>query len=274
MDHDDNHTGDDSPLSSEEVLADDLSNSLTAISILSDPFSSSQKVPADRSDLITSAPSDHQPSEGSQELDEFHLFPELSPELRTMIWRYTFPGPQKVNIHHGTKVTYDTQKGKGLDEGVDSTEFPIALQINAESRAETLKHYILIHRDNYEQVVDLKGIDCAYFNFEDFSEKTGASEWWKYLSAKHQPFLASLKEVDIRNNPDVTLQSRPTLQSRVDLATHKVATGSHQALGNHFAYAKLVETLLSYRPYDLYLPIVVKLLGNSRVKEENPFRLG
>ncbi|EPE25172.1 hypothetical protein GLAREA_11753 [Glarea lozoyensis ATCC 20868] len=232
MDHDDNHTGDDSPLSSEEVLADDLSNSLTAISILSDPFSSSQKVPADRSDLITSAPSDHQPSEGSQELDEFHLFPELSPELRTMIWRYTFPGPQKVNIHHGTKVTYDTQKGKGLDEGVDSTEFPIALQINAESRAETLKHYILIHRDNYEQVVDLKG------------------------------------------NPDVTLQSRPTLQSRVDLATHKVATGSHQALGNHFAYAKLVETLLSYRPYDLYLPIVVKLLGNSRVKEENPFRLG
>jgi hypothetical protein len=233
MDRDDNHTGDGSPLPSLEASVDALYHGLATGSILSDPSSSSQEVSADASDggnISTSAPSDSQPNGDSQNLDEFHLFPKLIPELRTMIWRHTFPGPRKVYIHYGRAPLYINWNTKQIerfaDRGVDSAVFPVALQINAGSRAETLRHYTLIHRDNWERFIDFKvykdkkpicinpQIDFAYFSFEDFSEKIGASEWWRYLYARYRSLLTNLKEVEIRN-ADLALlhEANPVLQT-------------------------------------------------------------
>jgi hypothetical protein len=55
-------------------------------------------------------------------------FPKLPFELRSRIWRYSFPPPRTIPL--------------GLDE---KPKFPVTLWIHYESRAETLKYYVLFN---------------------------------------------------------------------------------------------------------------------------------
>ncbi len=57
-------------------------------------------------------------------------FPKLPFELRSRIWRYSFPPPRSIRL-----------------AADDKSEFPVTLWINYESRTETLKYYVLFNNE-------------------------------------------------------------------------------------------------------------------------------
>ena len=62
---------------------------------------------------------------------DFTLFPKLPPELRLMVWRYTFPGPRKIETRESI-----------FDPGYNYLITPvIAMSICSESRRESKKYY-------------------------------------------------------------------------------------------------------------------------------------
>jgi hypothetical protein len=67
-------------------------------------------------------------------------FPKLPFELRSRIWRYSFPPPRSIRL--------------GADE---KSEFPVTLWINYESRTETLKYYMLFNNEIPQDV----GLSCV-----------------------------------------------------------------------------------------------------------------
>jgi hypothetical protein len=91
----------------------------------------------------------------------FHLFPKLTPELRTMIWEATFE-PRIVALDYTKKHGFCT----------DETP-PVALQVNHEACEIALKHYSLCFGNIFDTRV-------TYFNFildtlylqEDFHDYT------------------------------------------------------------------------------------------------------
>ncbi|KAK0101131.1 hypothetical protein ONS96_006356 [Cadophora gregata f. sp. sojae] len=73
----------------------------------------------------------------SRTLQKFTLFPYLPFEIRLMIWRAILPRGQLLKLIR--ECFWLTQK---VDRG--APQLPISLQINRESRTETLKHYKVI----------------------------------------------------------------------------------------------------------------------------------
>ena len=67
-------------------------------------------------------------------LTEFHLYPDLPPEIRRMIMRYTYPGPRMVELRFSEQVN-STQYDLVCEE------LPVALHVCKEWRNETTKSY-------------------------------------------------------------------------------------------------------------------------------------
>ncbi|KAH8670330.1 hypothetical protein BGZ60DRAFT_407207 [Tricladium varicosporioides] len=64
--------------------------------------------------------------------NHFHLFPDLPPEIRHLIWVFTFPAPRKVGPDHDKHLN-----AIKLCRSPD----PIALRISRESRSVALRYY-------------------------------------------------------------------------------------------------------------------------------------
>jgi len=92
--------------------------------------------------------------------DTFTCFPRLPIEIRFKIWRYSYPAPRAINLLPRCQG-YCLHELVGLPQRhriADSSRFqvvtlrrsrvplPITLQINRESRRETLMNYILVFR--------------------------------------------------------------------------------------------------------------------------------
>lgn len=82
----------------------------------------------------------------SAQLETFHLFPKLPPELRTRIWEYALPPGRLVRIFY-TEIYYPS--GTYSDEDLGQTTFtsntpaPALLHACAESRIVALRVYKL-----------------------------------------------------------------------------------------------------------------------------------
>jgi len=80
---------------------------------------------------------------------EFPRFLKLPLEIRLMIWRHAFPSPKPFSLNFlfdyrdNTHLIDSNMKRKEWD-ALHNAPLPITLQINQESRAETLKHYTII----------------------------------------------------------------------------------------------------------------------------------
>jgi hypothetical protein len=102
------------------------------------------------------------PKPPGRDLLEFTLFPNLPIEIRLKIWRTAFPRGKMV--HLGDEYMLRNMGGGRLTFGTSQqppppfyplrveieTPLPVTLRINSESRHETLKHYIIVHRTNLE----------------------------------------------------------------------------------------------------------------------------
>jgi hypothetical protein len=67
-------------------------------------------------------------------LTEFHLYPDLPPEIRRVTMRYTYPGPRIVELRFSEQVN-STQYDLVCEE------LPVALHVCKEWRNETMKSY-------------------------------------------------------------------------------------------------------------------------------------
>jgi hypothetical protein len=102
--------------------------------------------------------SDVDSAQSGQDLLEFTLFPNLPIEIRLKIWRTTFPRDKMV--HLGDECILRSMGCGRLTIGTSQqpptpfyplrveieTPLPVTLRIDSESRHETLRHYIIVHR--------------------------------------------------------------------------------------------------------------------------------
>ena len=98
------------------------------------------------------------PEQSGRDLLEFTLFPKLPIEIRLKIWRTTFPRGKMV--HLGDECILRSMGCGRLTIGTSQqpptpfyplrveieTPLPVTLRIDSESRHETLRHYIIVHR--------------------------------------------------------------------------------------------------------------------------------
>jgi hypothetical protein len=85
-----------------------------------------------------------------KDLDTFTLFPELPLEVRLRIWRDAFPGPRFVHLGP-LPIDFEEPFPREYNINYSRVKYfgspPITLRINPESRAETLRFYSVILRN-------------------------------------------------------------------------------------------------------------------------------
>jgi hypothetical protein len=100
--------------------------------------------------------------QSGRDLLEFTPFPNLPIEIRLKIWRTTFPRGKMVHLGDEyilrsigcSRLTFGTSQQPPtpfypLRVEIE-TPLPVTLRINSESRHETLRHYITVHRTDLE----------------------------------------------------------------------------------------------------------------------------
>ncbi|OIW33748.1 hypothetical protein CONLIGDRAFT_190418 [Coniochaeta ligniaria NRRL 30616] len=77
------------------------------------------------------------------DLNEFHLFPRLPPEIRIKIWNFSLPDPRIVEVRCGSdSISNKVPIGLGGVTGcLSSASIPVTLGVCRESRAETSRRY-------------------------------------------------------------------------------------------------------------------------------------
>lgn len=145
----------------------------------------------------------------SEELGEFTLFPKFPLELRLKIWVMTFKKEH---------VDLDIQKFWPVNRVGTATwqhiiprpRFPMALHINRESRAETMRHYCitstsslrLTRHPNTPPICVNFSVDSCSFEYELVTNERYAksyTDWLSKLAFLSPGGLAPLKELEIRN---------------------------------------------------------------------------
>lgn len=84
-----------------------------------------------------------------EDLDVFHLFPDLPTELRLKIWRFARPKPRKVILNPDIRLERIIDYIVNIRKILLSqryTGLPAILHVNSESRNEILRSYIIVHR--------------------------------------------------------------------------------------------------------------------------------
>ncbi|KAF8863000.1 hypothetical protein BDZ45DRAFT_798628 [Acephala macrosclerotiorum] len=76
----------------------------------------------------------------------FTLFPRLPIELRLRIWRLALPGARCVSLY--TENDIPTAGLKHYYTAILNQRLPITLQVNVESRTETLRHYQILYQSD------------------------------------------------------------------------------------------------------------------------------
>ncbi|KAK0125674.1 hypothetical protein ONS95_000323 [Cadophora gregata] len=80
----------------------------------------------------------------------FVLFPKLPLELRRIIWVESFPQPRSVDLLRYEALQCPSENSEKVENTrkIASYEarayFPVTLSVNQESRAETLRHYVVV----------------------------------------------------------------------------------------------------------------------------------
>lgn len=150
-----------------------------------------------------------------KDLDTFTLFPKLAIEIRLKIYRLCFPSPRTVSISrpcpylsHCTKL-----QARKADRAARRCPFPITLQINHESRKETLENYsILFTKDLLRFLGDAKSgakdNNVVWFDYKRdrlylrycciYSERL-FSEWILMLTLVAPGRLERVKYLEIKN---------------------------------------------------------------------------
>jgi len=125
-------------------------------------------------------------------LNEFPLFPLLSPEIRDRIWQLTLPGPRVLYVH-GTK----TLQGPDNKYTVSTCSYggkthPAILSVNRESRSEALRHLTL----KFQAYWNLK-TDYIYMDVK----RWGANDTQKQLAdMKKRGLLNDFRNVALPTN--------------------------------------------------------------------------
>jgi len=98
--------------------------------------------------------------------EEFPRFQEFPVEIRLKIWLLTFPEPRKVylGVYEYYSSRPDAYDGEWWDYHRKNHPLPVALWINAESRAETLRHYCVFYPEEFFPASHKKHFKPLCFN--------------------------------------------------------------------------------------------------------------
>jgi len=150
--------------------------------------------------------------EESEERGEFELFPKLPIELRLRIWNLTF---QKQHVDLEIRkfwATNDWYRYYRWENYIPlPPKFPVALQVNRESRIETLHHYCIIssgdsrlsrvtHKQTPPTCVNFS-LDSCFFEFGGLCRSKYESpyaNWLSKLRSNARGGLSTLTELEIR----------------------------------------------------------------------------
>lgn len=156
---------------------------------------------APEAEAVTSSSLQGLPDRPQGSYDNFTLFPKLPLEIRCMIWRYTFPGPRLVSLVEIIPKGWTLAAAHALNTAYD-IKLPIALQINMESRQETLRSYYVVRYKclNMVRLILNPNIDRAWINFEDCRighKSESLHRWISYLTSVFSPCIKQIKHLDI-----------------------------------------------------------------------------
>lgn len=134
-----------------------------------------------------------------QPLSSFTLFPKLPPEIRSMIWQATFPRNKHFWWFHPGKP----------EQALAKIQPPISSRINCESRKETLQHYQVLRRRNF-QGRPSKWYPFVFFN-KDRDVIRSASIvlcqdivfqfWQEHFLGDHLNFIGSVATIEMTHGP-------------------------------------------------------------------------
>jgi 2EXR family len=135
-------------------------------------------------------------------LETFTCFPELPFELRSKIWRFTFPGRRIIDLTLATQhiVRFRT-RGRPADP-----KLPVALHVNQESRSIALKAYYIIFQQqprwvNKKQPTGMRPIcfdpkvDSVFVDLNDILIRINPHK----MFGKDLECLNMIKTLEIRN---------------------------------------------------------------------------
>ena len=139
----------------------------------------------------------------SEPLATFTLFPKLPIELRLKIWRASFPRGREVNF---AAVRPNASREDEVTSMEDDSPLPATLSVNRESRHETLKHYLVVLRDEYNGDSSAKKqkpfvynpkLDIAWLAPFTVQEHYPA-KWLDYLQSKAPKAFSDTMVLEIR----------------------------------------------------------------------------
>ncbi|KAE8443157.1 hypothetical protein EG329_002326 [Mollisiaceae sp. DMI_Dod_QoI] len=137
---------------------------------------------------------------------EFTLFPKLPVEIRLRIWRKCFPGPRTVHIEPGFSYEEPPSKLAQRTEMLKcDIPTPRTLQINSESRQETLRNYVIIPQSTFRSGYQVYSVASGPLCFDHKRDSIQASMYdaqahvWLFdlVNASFPGCLEQIKHVEM-----------------------------------------------------------------------------